>query len=52
MAYLKELRNQCQTKGCPKQTVVEAFDNRNSPAGMFCREHGNAFLKKLKVEVI
>ena len=52
MAYLKELRTTCQRAGCPKQTVVEAFDNHNQPAGSFCRAHGKWILAKLEVETL
>ncbi len=52
MAYLKELRGiPCNTGTCLRQAVVEAYDNRNNPAGRYCRKCGNRQLIMLKREV-
>ena len=50
MAYLKELRVPCNERYCAKQAVVQAFDNRNEGAGLYCRKHGIATLQRLRLE--
>ena len=51
MAYLKELRVECNKAHCTKQAVVQAWDNRNTPGGLYCRKHGVQILEDLKREV-
>ena len=51
MAYLQELRMECNARGCRRETVVEAYDNRNKPAGKFCRKHGRKQLERLQKEL-
>lgn len=46
MAYLVELKIECDVMGCCSRAMVELRDWRNEARGRFCRKHGRRRLKE------
>ncbi len=36
----------CQSPDCPHPATVEVFDDTNIPRGVFCGDHGQAWLRE------
>ena len=49
-AHLRSIVRNCQHDSCRKVAVVQLFNGRNAPMGVYCQKHGSQALADHKRE--